>query len=183
MCLNTRRRLKSRKRRLALRGKTRFWLRREFSTSSHFYSLPSPTSQLVTGDNISIYGHLFSSSELVCSTSWRIYFLGERPAPELLTIALTRCYIIINIKVLYHCQYRGAISLPISRCYIIICIKVLYLYSCTHQNLLLLSILDPVIMAILIPAFRERCLSIVITFSNIPSWDLKKIMIFIINHH
>ena len=40
-------------------------------------------------------------SELVCSTSWRIYFLGERPAPELLTIALTRCYITIYIKVLY----------------------------------------------------------------------------------
>ena len=30
------------------------------------------------------------ASELVCTTSWRHFFLGERPGPELLTIALTR---------------------------------------------------------------------------------------------
>ena len=91
---NIQRRLKNRKQRLVPTERTPFWLLPAFFTSWHFYFLPYLTFLLATGlsdlsasSTLSFYS---CGSELVCSTSWRQYFLGERPGPELLAIALTR---------------------------------------------------------------------------------------------
>ena len=99
--LNIQRRLKNRKQRLVPTERTPFWLLPAFFTSWHFYFLPYLTFLLATGlsdlsasSTLSFYS---CGSELVCSTSWRQYFLGERPGPELLAIALTRFQINTNI--------------------------------------------------------------------------------------